>query len=1518
MASKAAPTLEISSPAQQPDLDTPINTATTAPTTTTTAATKSSSSNNNNNSSLLPTIRRRRRDSSDDFGASESLGSIGGSAVGSSVEFSASGGKDSSNSNSNSNNNSKNHISPQGRRPFRKRKASVDFSFPALSIDDNNSSYSIANTQLLPQYHHATTRTTVKLTVRDTSSSPSLLGSVLPSPSTRSRLYSDLTMNDILPASNSSSKQKNDDNDNDTDKNSTQDNKQEQDHVHFLPSMDALPHLEDLLPPIDNDASSILLHPPQSPISGNTITNETTHSNFNFRRDRTLSFASSVKTEGHGVDRLNSLGVEASLSASRIRKDSSATLENSQNHKIHEASQKSSATNSYDGTLGSQSHRFLMEAFLGDGTESLVLNPSQRERLGSFDAAATVAGRSHNSDSDTNILISRERLASIGGRRDRLESWGGMSDLSVAMKDNVLISAKNSSSAAGAAAIPDKTASALAATIYTSLANDITAAAQDGNESVSSFLVNDDPISTRILVNTGRDRLNSVATDQSALLRITPTSASFGIDSEFPSDVQTFVEAAMASVEDQLADLATAVEAVSKDNLGDQESEISSTVSPMIGAASDVDSNISDSLIGRPRSSSISSLLQIAVDYGAVAAAVDAAEAAAGALDLTNLTSSTLQKKKSHINNKNSDKPPPSTSKSSNCRTRKRSSAAESLHTSKKQCVATSITSRNSVVKKLPDTIELKMPLIPKSKMDKCDMEKLRERARAAAGYVPPSGSLLKANSLPQKKRNNTPMTPSTAPRPSMTTSGNLYKTPITSNTASSKYSHGTTPHSAYNSCGTPASATKGQSSQKWESMFDCLLKFIEERKKEGTTGMTDEQKKEWSWDGNVPTTFKTKDGKALGRWVNNQRSAKSKDTLKDEREKRLVNAGLKWSVLASNSWNEMLEELRLYVADQVRQGKKWDGNVPTNYRIKVSKDKVRLFVKDDDEDKNLGRWVNRQRSMFQAGKLRKDRQLALENIGLKWSMLATTSWESMFETLCQYVEEKKKGGAEWDGNVPANYRTEDIPPRALGRWINRQRSAYGKNKLKPEYVAKLNEIGLKWSIHERRPTYQQYTNRPETVASSTMVPELVQSTIYELNSSSTPTRNTNDTNSQSGGIKINSSLAASGVQNNANVNDKGNETKTIEILRPDHIGSSNKRDNHHSESVDENTQGVATALATTVSSKLLTGVSSTELPSANEEELQTEIPNDNVPKISCPLIQTENGVRISVMKMHTTSVLLNKAQISSKDPSNSTKESVIVTKKATDSQVISVTPTYNLSDCANPEITTKTKKNGRTIDQKEGITSSLAASKVGSMTEIIGEKPVDKVTFVASSQLEPKGRATETTENMTMEAVKKESIDRTTVSLQTIEIENTTTEKSVVSTSTDMINLSLVDESTATLPIIKVENTIMDEPVDKSFAASSSTPANVNTSTDMINQSLVDESTATLPIIKVENTIMDEPVDKSIAASSSTPANANVTPTETITQGLADKSTALSLLTQSIGNATNIKQESIDESMEA
>ena len=158
------------------------------------------------------------------------------------------------------------------------------------------------------------------------------------------------------------------------------------------------------------------------------------------------------------------------------------------------------------------------------------------------------------------------------------------------------------------------------------------------------------------------------------------------------------------------------------------------------------------------------------------------------------------------------------------------------------------------------------------------------------------------------------------------------------------------------------------------------------------------------------------------------------------------------------------------------------------------------------EEDKNLGRWVNRQRSLYQAGKLRKDRQLALESVGLKWSMLATTSWESMYETLVEYVNEKKKKGIKWDGNVPANYKTDDNPPRALGRWINRQRSAYVKKKLKKECVEKLTTLGLKWSVHERKfPEHDGYIHLHPQHATSTQGYASSAESLLQSNNAATP-----------------------------------------------------------------------------------------------------------------------------------------------------------------------------------------------------------------------------------------------------------------------------------------------------------------------------------------------------------------------------------------------------------------------------
>ena len=568
----------------------------------------------------------------------------------------------------------------------------------------------------------------------------------------------------------------------------------------------------------------------------------------------------------------------------------------------------SQGSNSHE-TLTSQSHRFLLEAFMGDGTESLVLDPEQRERLGSFDgvsgvgesagsgivpslpksdtdetnrpggvaataaaaggAAVAASGAATNDQAATNNIL-RERFASIDyGRRDRLESWGGMSDLSGhGLHDHhsdTLVSGTNNSS----------TAAALAATIYTSLANDVTAAA-DGNESISSFLVPDEKIPTRIAVN--RDRMNSiasVATDPSALLHGTiGGSSSANADAEFPSEMQKFVKAAMASVGDQLAGIAASAEAVAGLSFNDgkdhqDDSEISSNASPFLG---DLGSK-SGSLTGRPRSSSVSSLMNIAVDYDAVAAAVDAAEAAAGAVDLTNLPSMDVD-----------------TSTPSRGGRRKR----KGLPLNRKNTPSSNLLSS-----------------ISELHGGDRDIDELRAEARAAAGYYPPSGT---PHALPPKKRAKMYKETPDQVRSLSTTA----PTPTISNKKSSSKKKTST---------SAAGSGGGQASQKWDSMLEALKEYAREREEEETKHMTEEQKAYWSWDGNVPTMYKTKDGKPLGRWVNNQRTAKSKGTLKEEREDRLVAAGLKWTVQASSSWNEMLEELKVYIADKAKNGEDWDGN---------------------------------------------------------------------------------------------------------------------------------------------------------------------------------------------------------------------------------------------------------------------------------------------------------------------------------------------------------------------------------------------------------------------------------------------------------------------------------------------------------------------------------------------------------------------------------------------------------------
>lgn len=76
-----------------------------------------------------------------------------------------------------------------------------------------------------------------------------------------------------------------------------------------------------------------------------------------------------------------------------------------------------------------------------------------------------------------------------------------------------------------------------------------------------------------------------------------------------------------------------------------------------------------------------------------------------------------------------------------------------------------------------------------------------------------------------------------------------------------------------------------------------------------------------------------------------------------------------------------------------------------------------------------------------------------------------------MYDALCRYALSKRATdeNGHWDGNVPASYETDDKPPKKLGRWINRQRSAFANKKLKNEFIEKLEKAGLKWTANDSK-----------------------------------------------------------------------------------------------------------------------------------------------------------------------------------------------------------------------------------------------------------------------------------------------------------------------------------------------------------------------------------------------------------------------------------------------------------------
>lgn len=200
-----------------------------------------------------------------------------------------------------------------------------------------------------------------------------------------------------------------------------------------------------------------------------------------------------------------------------------------------------------------------------------------------------------------------------------------------------------------------------------------------------------------------------------------------------------------------------------------------------------------------------------------------------------------------------------------------------------------------------------------------------------------------------------------------------------------------------------------------------------------------------------IPTNYKSKDGKHLGNWILRQRQLYKRNSLTDDQIKKLDSIGMDWMDRVDRIWENGFLEAKNYSEEY--------GNlsVPKNYR--------------SNTDFPLGIWIQRQRSLYKNNKISEDRIKRLTDIGMNWN---PDNWESRFDLVKQYYEEH--------GNINISQK-EVIQGVWLGKWIISQKKAMEEGKLTHKQIEKLKtlpmeEVGRKdnrwWSMYEEAKKYYE------------------------------------------------------------------------------------------------------------------------------------------------------------------------------------------------------------------------------------------------------------------------------------------------------------------------------------------------------------------------------------------------------------------------------------------------------------
>jgi hypothetical protein len=207
----------------------------------------------------------------------------------------------------------------------------------------------------------------------------------------------------------------------------------------------------------------------------------------------------------------------------------------------------------------------------------------------------------------------------------------------------------------------------------------------------------------------------------------------------------------------------------------------------------------------------------------------------------------------------------------------------------------------------------------------------------------------------------------------------------------------------------------------------------------------------------NVPASYETKDGHPLGKWVILQREGYSAGTLRPEREKALTELGFEFVRDARRARFE--RGLAALLVFKEREG---HFNVPADH---------------SEGDVLLGQWLAHRRAFIKADKAPSYQIKSFENFGVPFSPAGTPKFRrpSFEESLnCLEIFKKKFGHVD----VPIDYIADGFK---LGEWLLNCRRLKSKNKMPPDRIAPLEQLGVNFDALLIRPLRQETAFDAET-----------------------------------------------------------------------------------------------------------------------------------------------------------------------------------------------------------------------------------------------------------------------------------------------------------------------------------------------------------------------------------------------------------------------------------------------------